>query len=797
MKIYFRYLIRILCFLFITFYLISPVYSYTSFQKYSNNPILLLGSAGSWDDYQVSAANVIYEGINDYKLWYYGTHILDRGSIGYAASVDGVQWNKNTSPIFQIDPNDPNEIEISSPKVIKVGSEYKMWYLSTISYPGQGNEMYRIKYASSPNGINNWIKAGIVFQRSGPSPAWDAEGVVPSTVMYLNGEYKMWYGGRDRNGVWRIGYAHSPNGITDWIREPSYVLAPSLTSDGNTVGAPSVIYDNASQTYHMYFHAGSQPTRICYATSTNASNWTRTQNCVLEKSTETSFDNFMITSPSIIKVNNTLFLYYSGSPNNYNWQIGLATDGPFPIPSPSPSPSPSQSPTPSPSYSPSPSPSPTPSPSSSPTPNLSPSPSPSPTPETKKVILVPGLAASWNADAIMNCKSGNYLGKWNIVPAIGTQIYQPVIDALTNANYNVIPYYYDWRLSINANGEHLEEFINQNTLPDERVHIIGHSMGGLVGRAYLEHTKIKHRIDKFMTIGSPHLGVPQAYYAWAGGEIVGELGWRIYGSFVTFMCGLNNPLANQRQLVRQYIPSTQNMLPIFEYLRYQNSPDYKPLEFMKNLNNWLPTHQFPPFYGAGVATLAGTDQLTMNDIVVRNPTRYETLQGNWLDGKPVKDEYVNEGDGTVLLKSSEMEADKNFRLSLNHSQIINDPSAILQIINYLKDSEGNTASFNISDNYLSSEKPVLAVISNQAVLKAIKPDGAVVKDQNGVIVISDTESGDYSLNIRPVKWNSKVYIGQFLPSGEIKWKEYGFSNPLPKSRTLKFNSTKITENILQ
>lgn len=57
--------------------------------------------------------------------------------------------------------------------------------------------------------------------------------------------------------------------------------------------------------------------------------------------------------------------------------------------------------------------------------------------------------------------------------------------------------------------EALGERIDQ-AYPDEPVHIIGHSMGGLDARALISHEDWSHRVLSLTTIATPHLGSPLA-----------------------------------------------------------------------------------------------------------------------------------------------------------------------------------------------------------------------------------------------------------------------------------------------
>lgn len=62
--------------------------------------------------------------------------------------------------------------------------------------------------------------------------------------------------------------------------------------------------------------------------------------------------------------------------------------------------------------------------------------------------------------------------------------------------------------SLRENASRLKEFIKTVPTQTGKVILIGHSMGGLVSRAYVESDLYAYNVETLITIGSPHLGVP-------------------------------------------------------------------------------------------------------------------------------------------------------------------------------------------------------------------------------------------------------------------------------------------------
>ncbi|MGD8778593.1 MAG: hypothetical protein PVH88_06475 [Ignavibacteria bacterium] len=99
-----------------------------NWSTYSGNPILDLGADDSWDDLHVFAPNVILDGEN-YKMWYTGNDGTSY-RIGYTASSDGINWSTYSgNPILDLGTDGSwNDIGILTPTVLYNGISYKMWF---------------------------------------------------------------------------------------------------------------------------------------------------------------------------------------------------------------------------------------------------------------------------------------------------------------------------------------------------------------------------------------------------------------------------------------------------------------------------------------------------------------------------------------------------------------------------------------------------------------------------------------------------------------------------------------------
>jgi pimeloyl-ACP methyl ester carboxylesterase len=90
-----------------------------------------------------------------------------------------------------------------------------------------------------------------------------------------------------------------------------------------------------------------------------------------------------------------------------------------------------------------------------------------------------------------------------------------------NASWNVRPFWYDWRKNLDVAAAELGAFLEAQFPTDEPVHIVAHSMGGLVARTWLRRQQLAgndiHAAlhgGKLIMLGTPNFGsfeVPQIF----------------------------------------------------------------------------------------------------------------------------------------------------------------------------------------------------------------------------------------------------------------------------------------------
>lgn len=448
-----------------------------------------------------------------------------------------------------------------------------------------------------------------------------------------------------------------------------------------------------------------------------------------------------------------------------NW-CGLA--GPIPTPTPT------GIPTVAPTATATPTEVPTITPTSTPTevPTSTPTEVPTPTPiQVTKILMIPGLGASWNVDALINCKNTNYNNGWTLAP-YAKSIYNPLLSILSTKGWTIIPFYYDWRQNVTSNAPKLNNLINASIQEGEKINLIGHSMGGLVGRNYLE-SQSGGKASKFLAVGTPNQGSALTYPLVVNKEIwSNNLIEKIAATLQVNHCGVPD--------------SIKNLLPTYNYLRDIKTKQLKDISTMITKNNYLPTNFVNDFWGVDVGTLAGTGQKTLNIIdVVKDP--------KWPDGKPLRNEYSNEGDGTVLVTSAQIsDASYNETVNQSHSGVIASDEAIGKILEFLGtpgvDKVSKFLSSPIDGSKYTEPKSSLVLVGYPGKFSITDIGVPITESEDGMIAIMDPKSGTYHLQITPTSETTTFIVGQFLSNGQTAYKEYKFKGLTQEPKVIEFDS---------
>jgi len=186
--------------------------------KMSEKPVLGLGELGTFDDNGVTPSWVIDHGGRKYLYyvgWNQGATVRMAEMAGLAVSTNGGESFTRISraPILERTDKEPLSLLAATCVLIEDGT-WRMWYVSGIEWANKDFVSYDIKYAESKNGIQ-WKRDGNACLGFN-SP--EEYALARPCVLMEDGIYKMWFGKRQGQETYRIGYAESKDGHS-WERK--------------------------------------------------------------------------------------------------------------------------------------------------------------------------------------------------------------------------------------------------------------------------------------------------------------------------------------------------------------------------------------------------------------------------------------------------------------------------------------------------------------------------------------------------------------------------------------------------
>jgi predicted GH43/DUF377 family glycosyl hydrolase len=309
-----------------------------NWQQYSENPVFS-PRVGEWDYPHIVNPFVIADG-DTLRMWYGGGNVTQPGMrIGYATSVDGINWNRYPQPI--IEPNAAwNNDGVLPGGVIKEDGIFKMWFsggVGPLGYPPPSSK-WSIGYATSSDCIHWDLLPDPVISHGDNSADFDENEAFCAYITRTNAGYDMWYSGHSVTAVangkpqGKIGYASSSNGI-NWAKYyKNPVLSPTSISPRWVSGyyTPSVLFDG--ERFHMWF-TGWQEGRgliaIGYATSLKMGDIVAEQPYINKAFAQKNVDSVLFRT-TILNFSNHQFtakLIYTNFENTLTDSLTLYDDG--------------------------------------------------------------------------------------------------------------------------------------------------------------------------------------------------------------------------------------------------------------------------------------------------------------------------------------------------------------------------------------------------------------------------------------------------------------------------------------
>jgi predicted GH43/DUF377 family glycosyl hydrolase len=301
-------------------------------QKYTSNPLNIHGSPGSWNQSVITPCVIFNSDLNRYEMWFTTFGNFPNAGIGFAYSSDGISWTLNsTNPVMTPSTTGWDSLFVGAVCVLKEGGTYKMWYTgwkSTTWYP------HSIGYATSPDGINwtkhpNPVLSPLTGWESGAVGYPSVIKVGSDYVMFYTGEVSAGSALTGRaistDGITWQRYSNNPvlpaGEPGEWDQN-NYL--------GNVIELNNTLYIY----YTGETNPNVSGTAIGVAASTDMGiTWTKySGNPIVQQGTSGQWDHGWIETGCAVFAQNKLKLYYDGGgvATGNRGRIGLAISDPLP-----------------------------------------------------------------------------------------------------------------------------------------------------------------------------------------------------------------------------------------------------------------------------------------------------------------------------------------------------------------------------------------------------------------------------------------------------------------------------------
>ena len=353
--------------------------------------------------------------------------------------------------------------------------------------------------------------------------------------------------------------------------------------------------------------------------------------------------------------------------NYFDNLIVSTTDDPGEIPIPTFTPTPTLEPTLTPSPTPTSTPTPTPTATLTPTQTVMPTMAPTATPVLKrKIIIIPGLGASWNTESMVYNQRVDD-DQWKMTPFVNN--YNSLINNLEKnglvKNNDFYVWNYDWRKPVGEIVDNLDKFIHSIAV-NEKVDLVGHSLGGLVARIWVQTHQEDSLSGRVVALGAPQQGALDAYDVWSGVKMPEKD--LVSNVALNILLQIQSKLSLTRiDSLRSYAPVMKDLIPTFDFAKMNGV--LKKVTELKSVNNYLSgINNSGGNYS--LKSIIGIGEETKEYVNLKETNIINKLLGFWADGEPVKYDR-GDGDGTVLVKSAAI-GDNNVLVTSNHGNLVND-----------------------------------------------------------------------------------------------------------------------------
>lgn len=309
-----------------------------------DNPVLTPGP-GAWDSGVTFTPNIIFNN-GTYYLFYTGSinPYTNTTAIGYATSANGFNFTKVSVliPLFEADGTGFDAWSVNDPVISYEETTWVLYYGAT---PNSSDVLSKaIGKATTTELSEPWSRLDDPILEVGSPGEWDSFFIFPSCVITTEEGYSLYYwaGNNWPGGIWYIGLATSPDGLT-WTKydDPTTASHPFEESDPIIkTGSPGqwdedalngCVVLNTPFGFEM-FYSGHNNFYYCssigFATSEDGIEWNKDMenNPVFtweEDPYAFANDLNILEIPTVVVNESKYYLYYDYGPNT--GEIGMAT----------------------------------------------------------------------------------------------------------------------------------------------------------------------------------------------------------------------------------------------------------------------------------------------------------------------------------------------------------------------------------------------------------------------------------------------------------------------------------------
>jgi predicted GH43/DUF377 family glycosyl hydrolase len=199
-------------------------------------PEAVLRPADPWEgSYCIGKVAAVVD--DEVRLYYFGKEGIQE-RIGLASSTDMARWRRCAqNPVFQVSQSlEPGERLFPDAIVQHDGCQFLFYDLGFDYHHAQHPRAYRIRVATSPDGVGWEDAATAPVLSAGTAGSWDDAWVCQCSVTRIGELYYMLYIGKSTRGANKddqsIGLARAPHPCGPWERYPDNpVFGPGASGD--------------------------------------------------------------------------------------------------------------------------------------------------------------------------------------------------------------------------------------------------------------------------------------------------------------------------------------------------------------------------------------------------------------------------------------------------------------------------------------------------------------------------------------------------------------------------------------